>query len=50
MSSKAIRSVGKTALKRVSGSKVGLFRAQIAAAIVGTGTAVATYRVLRSDS
>lgn len=50
MSSKAVRSVGKTALKRVSGSKVGALRAQMAAAIVGTGVAVVTYRVLRSDS
>jgi hypothetical protein len=49
MSSKAIRSVGKTTLKRVSGSKVGMFRAQMAAAIVGTGAAVATYRLLRND-
>jgi hypothetical protein len=50
MSSKAVRSVGKTALKRVSGSGVGIVRAQVAAAIVGTGAAVVTYRVLRSGS
>ena len=49
MSSKAIRSVGKTALKRVSGAGVGVFRAQVAAAIVGAGAAVVTYRVLRDD-
>ena len=48
MSSKAIRTVGKTAMKRVSGSGVGVLRAQAASAIVGLGAAVATYRLLRS--
>ncbi len=50
MSSKAIRTVGKTAFKRVSGSGVGVFRAQVAAAIVGAGTAFVTYRLLRSET
>jgi hypothetical protein len=50
MSSRALRSIGKTALKRVSGSDVGLFRAQVAAVIVGAGAAFATYRLLRSGS
>ena len=49
MSSKAIRSVGKTAFKRVSGLGVGVVRAQVAAVIVGAGAAVVTYRVLRDD-
>lgn len=50
MSSKAVRAVGKTALKRASGLKIGMFRAQVMAVIVGTGVAVVTYRVLRNGS
>jgi hypothetical protein len=50
VSSKAIRSVGKTAVKRVTGSGVGVIRAQVAAVIVGAGAAFVSYRVLRSGS
>ena len=48
MTSAAIRSLGKTAAQRVSGSKPGAIRALIAAAIVGTAAAVLTYKLLRS--
>jgi hypothetical protein len=50
MGSKTVQSVGKTALKRVSGLKIGLVRAQVTAVIVGAGAAVVTYRLLRSGS
>ena len=50
MSSKAVRTVGKTALKRVSGSGVGPIRAQVTSVIVGAGAAVVTYRLLRNGS
>jgi hypothetical protein len=50
MKKKAIRSIGKSAAKRASGSDVGLFQAQLASAVVGIGAAVVTYRVLRSSS
>jgi hypothetical protein len=50
MSSKTAQSIGKTVLKRVSGLKIGLVRAQVTAVIVGVGAAVLTYRLLRSGS
>ena len=50
MKGKAIRSVGKSTAKRMSGIDVGLFQAQFASAVVGIGAAVVTYRVLRSGN
>ncbi len=48
MKKKAVSHLGKTTAKRLSGSGVGPFRAQLASALVGVGAAVATYRLLRS--
>lgn len=50
MKKKALKAMGKTAGKRLSGSGVGLLRAQVASALVGAVAAVATYRLLRSGS
>jgi hypothetical protein len=48
MKKKVLGHLGKTTAKRVSGSGVGVFRAQVASAVVGAGAAFATYRLLRS--
>jgi hypothetical protein len=48
MISGALRTVGKAAAQRVSGSNPGVLRALVAATIVGVGAAVLTYRLLRS--
>lgn len=48
MISAAVRTIGKAAAQRVSGSKPGVLRALIAATIVGIVAAVLTYRLLRS--
>lgn len=50
MASAATRTLGKAAAKRLSGSGAGPLQAFAAAAIVGVGAAVLTYRVLRSGS
>jgi hypothetical protein len=46
--SAATRTVGKAAGQRLSGSRPGPMAAFIAAAIVGVGAGVATYKLLRS--
>jgi hypothetical protein len=48
MASAATRTVGKAAVKRLSGSEPGAFRSLMAAAIVGVAAAALTYRGLRS--
>ena len=49
MGSAVKNTLGKAVLERVSpGSKPGALRAMAAAAIVGIGAAVATYKLLRS--
>jgi hypothetical protein len=48
MSSKPTRIVGKAAKERISGGKPGPLRAMVAAAVIGVGAAVLTYRLLRS--
>ena len=50
MASAATRTVGKAAAKRLSGSGSGPFQAFVASAVVGVGTAVLTYRLLRSGN
>lgn len=50
MAAKALKSVGRAAGDRILGIGPGPFRAALAAAITGAGTAVLTYHVLRSDS
>ena len=50
MASGATRLVGKAAAERISGSGPGVLRAFIVATLVGIGTAVLTYRLLRSGS
>jgi hypothetical protein len=50
MSGGALRTLGKAAAERVTGTGPGPVRAFVAAAITGTATAVLTYRVLRSGS
>jgi len=50
MASAATRTVGKAAVKRLSGSGAGPLQAFVASAIVGVGVAVLTYRMLRSGS
>jgi hypothetical protein len=50
MKKRAIRTVGKSTLKRLGGADVGLFPAQAASAVVGIVAGVATYRVLRGSS
>jgi hypothetical protein len=50
MSGAALRTLGKAAAERVSGTGPGALRAFVAAAVTGTATAVLTYRVLRSGS
>lgn len=48
MASAPVRTVGKAALKRVSGIAPNVFQSLAAAAVVGTGAGVLTYRLLRS--
>ena len=48
MTTKAIRSLGKTFSQRALGLGPGPVRAAVAAMITGTATAVLTYKVLRS--
>lgn len=48
MSSAPVRTVGKAAAQRISGSRPGPLSAFIAAAIVGVAAAAATYKLLRS--
>jgi hypothetical protein len=50
MASAATKTVGKAAAKRVTGSGPGPLGAMAAAAIVGVGAAVLTYRALRSGN
>ncbi len=50
VSSAATRTVGKAALKRLSGSRASPLHALMAAAVVGVSAAVVTYRLLRSGS
>jgi hypothetical protein len=50
MPSKATRTVGKAAVKRLSGSRPGPVGSFIAAAIVGAAAGMAAYRALRSGS
>lgn len=45
--SAALRTVGRAVGERVSGNKPGRMRAFAAAAVVGAGAAVATYKALR---
>jgi hypothetical protein len=44
----ALRTVGKAAAERALGLGPGRFRALMVAAMTGTGTAVLTYKLLRS--
>jgi hypothetical protein len=48
MSGFGLRTLGKAAAERVSGTGPGPMRAFAAAVVTGTATAVITYRVLRS--
>jgi hypothetical protein len=48
MASVAKETLGKAVVERVKGSKPGALRAFAAAVVVGLGTAVLTYRALRS--
>ena len=50
MASAATKTVGKTLVKRVSGSRPGGFRSVMSAAIVGFAAAALTYRLLRSGN
>jgi hypothetical protein len=50
MASAVKNTVGKAAAERLSGSSAGPFRAFAAAAVVGVGAAVLTYRLLRSGN
>jgi hypothetical protein len=44
-----ISTVGKAAAERVLGEGPGAIRATVAAAVMGTATAVLTYKLLRGD-
>ena len=48
MASAATRTVGKTVVNRMTGSRPGSFKSLIVAVIVGAGTAALTYKMLRS--
>ncbi len=48
MPSAPVRTIGKAAAERISGSGPGPMTAFVAAVIVGVAAATATYRVLRS--
>jgi hypothetical protein len=50
MKGAAIKTLGKAAGERISGSGPGGLRAAVAAAIIGTVAAVLTYKALRSNS
>jgi hypothetical protein len=50
MKEAAIKSVAKAAGERIAGSGPGPLRAAVAAAVIGAGAAVLTYKVLRSNS
>ena len=48
MTSAAVRTVGKAAVKRVTGIAPNVFQSLAASAVVGVGAAALTYRLLRS--
>jgi hypothetical protein len=50
MTTKAVRSLGKTLSQRALGLGPGPIRAALAALITGTATAAVTYKVLRSGA
>jgi hypothetical protein len=50
MSSAATRTVGKAVIKRITGIAPNVAQSLAAAAIVGTGAGVLTYRLLRSGN
>jgi hypothetical protein len=48
MKARALRTVGKAAMERITGGKPGPVRAALASAVTGGATAAVTYKLLRS--